>query len=123
MKPVKIKKLWSLEGQNITDVHNNQWSVLDLIERTKNFPVMEIPLQHLCIDFSLSGIIVRQFVAHMKMVLESNLDYPVILDENGGVFDGRHRIAKALLEEKTVIKAVRFETDPSPVISGKKKNE
>jgi len=60
----------------------------------------------------------RTFVAHMKMVLECDLKHPIILDENGGIFDGGHRVAKALLENAETIKAVRLTEDPMPIIKG-----
>ena len=38
----------------------------------------------------------------------------MILGSDGRVMDGMHRIARALLEERTTIRAVRFPTDPDP---------
>jgi len=40
------------------------------------------------------------------------LSYPIILDDEGYVMDGRHRIFKALLKNKPSIKAVRFTKTP-----------
>jgi len=54
------------------------------------------------------------FVAHMHQVYEADLSYPIILDEDGYVMDGRHRIAKALFLGLKTIKAVRFERTPLP---------
>ena len=53
-------------------------------------------------------------MGHMKSVNSANLKYPIILDEDGEVMDGRHRIMKAMLENKKTIKAVRFNENPSP---------
>ena len=50
----------------------------------------------------------------MKRVQETDLDHPLILDEEGFIMDGWHRVAKALLEGRETIKAVRFETTPAP---------
>ena len=53
-------------------------------------------------------------VMHVKAILESNLDFPIILDEDGYILDGRHRIMKAILNGESTIKAVRFEENPAP---------
>ena len=50
----------------------------------------------------------------LKNVLEADMSFPIILDEDGWVMDGRHRIAKALLEGHEKIKFVRFDVTPSP---------
>jgi len=50
----------------------------------------------------------------MKQVRDCDLNFPIILDDEGYVLDGRHRIIKALYEEQETIKAVRFEIMPEP---------
>lgn len=57
----------------------------------------------------------RQLVGHMKSVIKADLKYPIILDEDGELLDGRHRLMKALLEGKETIKAVRFVENPTHV--------
>lgn len=42
------------------------------------------------------------------------MDIPLILDEDGEVMDGRHRLMKAMLTGAETIKAVRFDENPSP---------
>lgn len=112
---VKIKKAWkSISGQRTTDSNGEVWMVTDLIARAKDLPVKDIPLDHLAIDFNIAGMKVRQFVSHMKLILEADMKYPIILDDEACIFDGRHRVAKALLEGHETIKAVRFEEDPEP---------
>lgn len=95
---------------------NKVWLVTSLIERSKELPVFEVPLAGL---FSGSGVFdpitsAYCLAKHMKRVQETNLDYPVIMDEEGFIMDGWHRVAKALLEGRKTIKAVRFETTPAP---------
>lgn len=91
------------------------WTIGNLIAKAKDLPVKEMPLEHLNIkDLSLSFETLRDVVMNIRAVLNADLSYPIILDENGSVMDGRHRIAKALLEEKETIKFVRFEKDPTP---------
>jgi ParB-like chromosome segregation protein Spo0J len=53
-------------------------------------------------------------VMHMHAVKNADLKYPIILDEDGEIMDGRHRIMKALYLGVESIKAVRFDANPSP---------
>lgn len=56
----------------------------------------------------------RSMVEHMKLVLETDFNYPIILSSNGRLMDGMHRVAKALLNETQYIQAVKFDVDPEP---------
>jgi len=56
----------------------------------------------------------RELVEHMRLVEEADLSFPIILSCDGRVMDGMHRIAKAALEGRREIEAVRFEQDPEP---------
>lgn len=51
---------------------------------------------------------------HMAAINAADLSYPIILDEDGEIMDGRHRIMKAMLAGEKTIKAVRFDENPSP---------
>ena len=75
---------------------------------------MEIPLDHLNIWHSYEKLTLRDMVMHMKAVNAADLEKPIILNEDGELMDGRHRIMKALLNEIPTIKAVRFDESPSP---------
>lgn len=112
---VKIEKPWNnLHDQKVDDDQGNVWKIPDLIERAKDLPIVDIPTSHIALNFKIGNMSVLEFVSHMKLILDANMDYPVILDEEACVFDGRHRIAKALLNEYEKIKTVRFEKDPPP---------
>jgi ParB-like chromosome segregation protein Spo0J len=50
----------------------------------------------------------------MQAVNAADLSKPIILNEDGELLDGRHRIMKALLVGHSTIKAVRFDENPSP---------
>lgn len=90
------------------------WSVPRLIELTRGLPVLRIPLQHLNVYYTYDSMTLRQMAGHIQAVKDADLSYPIILDEDGDVMDGRHRITKALLKGKKHILAVRFEVNPSP---------
>lgn len=48
------------------------------------------------------------------MIGETDLNFPIILSSDGRIMDGMHRVAKALLEGRGTIEAVRFRQDPEP---------
>jgi hypothetical protein len=56
----------------------------------------------------------REIVAHMHLVNACDLAHPIVLDAEGRVMDGMHRIAKALLLGRTEILACRFRKTPEP---------
>ena len=116
MKKLKIDK-WckNVVSNEFYKCGNKRWSIARLIEISKDFEVFEIPLIGLNI-YGMSPQIngMQEFVGRIKQVLDANLKYPIMLDDDGYVMDGRHRIAKALLEEKETIKAIRFEEMPEP---------
>lgn len=108
-----IEKFMDTKSQ-VSILGNHEWSVPRLFELARDLPVMEIPLAHLNVYYKYEGITLREFVTHMQAVLDADLSYPIILDEDGELMDGRHRIMKALLEKAETIKAVRFEKNPEP---------
>lgn len=90
------------------------WSVPRLLELSRNLPVIDIPLDHLNLANYYNKLNLREMVMHMRTVLAADLDCPIILDEDGEIMDGRHRIMKALLHDLPTIKAVRFDENPYP---------
>lgn len=110
--PVKIEAV---------PVHKNKfrdgskcWAVTNLIEQAEDLPVFDLPL--CCINLgsrvwepieSAKGL-----AEHMKRVLAVDTSMPVILDDEGYIMDGWHRVARALLDGESTISAVRFEANP-----------
>jgi hypothetical protein len=90
------------------------WHVSRLIQLAKDLPVMEVPLDHLYVYHKYDDISLREMVMHINAINNADLSCPIILDEDGEILDGRHRIMKAMLEGEKTIKAVRFEENPNP---------
>ena len=97
------------------------WDVPRLIGLSADLPVTNVPLEEIrdldTAYWALPGAehpTVRELVVHLRLVLDVDPSYPVILGSDGRVMDGMHRIARALLEGRTEIAAVRFATDPEP---------
>lgn len=110
---MKLPEFPSPETQELK-IGKIYWSVARLIQLAKDLPVMEIPLDHLNVYQVYKELTLRKLVMHMKTAINSDLDYPIILDEDGDIMDGRHRIMKALYFGKETIKAVKFQENPTP---------
>ena len=97
------------------------WDVRRLIELSSDLPIRKIdpaslediykPHWYLEQDAVPSP---ASIVDHIRLVQECDLAYPIILDAEGSVMDGMHRVCKALLNDIKEIDAVQFTTDPDP---------
>lgn len=105
---------WISPSNQMSILGGLSWSVPRLFELSKDLPVMEIPLEHMNMSYRYKNTTLREMVMHMNAVLNSDLEKPIILDEDGDIMDGRHRLMKAWLTGEKSIKAVRFEKNPSP---------
>ena len=72
--------------------------------KTFDLPLVGIDISHMPFSTTTFG----QFLYHLKRVNDTNLDYPVILDDEGVICDGWHRVAKAYLEGRPTVKAIRL---------------
>jgi hypothetical protein len=75
---------------------------------------MDIPLDHMHLYYTYEKLTLREMVMHMKAVNAADLEKPIILDEDGELMDGRHRLMKAMLLGNETIRAVRFDENPPP---------
>lgn len=110
-----------LSGCKVSDntfrgADNGVYQVARLIELAKGLEPFDAPVKCLCISTHIFHPIesARWLAEHVKRVNDTNLDYPVIMDADGMIMDGWHRVVKALVEGRETIKAVRFEKTPSP---------
>lgn len=112
LKPVRFANHTPLEGY-YNDGHGNLYSVARLIDMCKDLEPFDAPLQ----AFDLSSPIWQDYsifdlAFHVKAVNDADLSYPIILDWNGSIADGRHRLIKALVLGHTTIKCVRMYWKP-----------
>jgi hypothetical protein len=110
---MKIKQ-WAAPSEQMARLGRHHWSVSRLIELSRALPVIEIPLNHLHLFYKYESLTIREMVMHMKAVHAADLNAPIIIDEDGEIMDGRHRLMKAMLEGAESIKAVRFDENPPP---------
>jgi hypothetical protein len=97
------------------------WDVDRLIELSSELPVRNVELESIdeidsvyWFDDRFERPTVRKVVDHARLIEEVDLAYPIILGFDGRVMDGMHRIAKALLQGRTTISAVQFDTRLEP---------
>jgi len=97
------------------------WDVDHLVEASRDFPIVEIPLTSIdeidsvyWIGEDGSAPTVRILVRHMQLVKNANLSYPIIIGADGRVMDGMHRVAKALLVDRATVLAVKYDVQPEP---------
>lgn len=97
------------------------WDCDRLVELSAGLPREMIPLESIReLDEAYWGaedggrMTCREVVEHMRLAQEADLSFPIILSSDGRVMDGMHRVAKAALEGRERIEAVRFRDDPEP---------
>ena len=97
------------------------WDVDRLVELSQGLPILEVPVDSIVeVDSNywfggdFGEPMVRKMVEHMRLVRDVDPMFPIILGVDGRVMDGMHRIARALLEGRPTIRAVRFGTQPKP---------
>lgn len=99
------------------------WDVRRLVRLAEGLPVTEVSLDALAeVDEPVwsdrAALTLRKFVEHMQLAEAADLRHPILLTAEGRIMDGRHRVARALLEGRSVISAVRFDPTPEPDARG-----
>ena len=110
---MKVKG-WISPAEQMCSLGRHSWSVPRLFELARSLPVMTVPLNPLSLFYTYEKLTLREMVMHMKAVNDADLSKPIILDEDGELMDGRHRLMKAMLLGEESIQAVRFDVNPSP---------
>lgn len=110
---MEINKAWEFdESQSIT-VNGREYDVHECIRLAVDLEVRELPLRDMYAAYSSpTRNTLRSFVEHMKMVQDADLEFPILMNEDGDCIDGKHRMAKAMLLGCETIKAKRFLKDP-----------
>ncbi len=105
------------------------WYVLKLIELTRDFEVVQVPLAEIeelneTYWFSLGAPPVTKDIAqHAKQIYEVDTSYPIVLCPEGRVMDGMHRVCKIFLESGKTISAVKLADLHEPDYIGKEPHE
>lgn len=97
-----------------------EWDVERLWKLAEELPVEEIAIEEI---IGLDQVTwfspdqrptVRSVAMHARRIMNCDLSYPVILTDDGRVFDGMHRVARHLIDERETIQVKRFPVNPDP---------
>ena len=103
------------------------WNVKRLWQLSKALPVENKPIQAFqeAIDKWISFDSVEQpdgrmtasiDIEHFYRIKRASLKYPIILDMDGRIMDGMHRLMKTYLSDRPIILVVQFTKTPDPDI-------
>lgn len=103
------------------------WNVKRLWQLSKALPVENKPIQAFqeAIDKWISFESVEQpdgrmtaniDIEHFYRIKRASLKYPIILDMDGRIMDGMHRLMKTYLSDRPIILVVQFTKTPDPDI-------
>lgn len=90
------------------------WTVTNLIARSKDLVPFDLPLAAIYTGCQVWDAVGSAYgmAHHMRRALDVDTSYPIILDQEGFIMDGWHRVLRALIDGKATIKAVRFAETP-----------
>ncbi|MEM8993831.1 MAG: hypothetical protein AAGF23_03455 [Acidobacteriota bacterium] len=95
------------------------WLVKRLWRLAEGLPVELAPVD----DFDLDQVSwwrpgelpsIRSVLGHCRRILDADPTFPVIVSTSGVIMDGKHRLARAVLDGQSLLRAVRFGADPAP---------
>jgi len=96
------------------------WWTQRLWALAADLPVIQVPIADIA-EFDLDCWFqgrhtpsVRAVAEHACRIFNADLAFPVILNAEGQLMDGGHRLARAWMEGRTLIDAVRFPVTPDP---------
>lgn len=97
------------------------WDVARLIDLSKDLPRRNVTVSSIreidevyWFDDAEERPTCRKVLLHIRLINEVDPLHPIILGADGRLMDGMHRVAKALLQRREMIEAVKFEHDPAP---------
>lgn len=78
------------------------WKASTLWNAVKSKPPQRVPNRYILQECTWNISSLQRFADEVKNVQEVDLNYPIILDMNGNILDGAHRVVKAYLEGKDI---------------------
>ena len=78
------------------------WKASTLWDAVKDKTPQRVPNRYIMQECSWNIHTLLDFANEIRNINEVSLDYPIILDINGYILDGAHRVVKAYLEGKDI---------------------
>lgn len=101
------------------------WNVRRLIKLSCDFPVAEVQLTEIAeldethwYQHEGDSPTCRSLLKHMQLIDDVDAGFPIILDQDGRVMDGMHRVCRAVRDGKESVPAVQFAVTPDPDFIG-----
>lgn len=97
-----------------------EWDVARIWALAAALPIEEIPVEDIVGIDQVTWYgptdppTIRSIAIHARRIMACDLSYPVILTEDGRVFDGMHRVARHLADGRATIRVQRFPVNPAP---------
>ena len=102
------------DGKRLVWYTERLWSEARTL-KSFDIDLSQIPeLDHDCWFNHGSMPTLRNVADHCRRINHANLEWPIILNSDGSLMDGGHRVCKALLAGHKTIRAVRFAVMPKP---------
>lgn len=113
---LKIDVAWEFGDAQEIEISGKKYNVSATLFEARDLEVIDYPLDYMNISYcSPCADTFRDFVAHVMMVNQADTSHPIILNEDGSIIDGKHRLAKAILAGDKTIKCKRFDKDPCQI--------
>lgn len=111
-----IDKPWKYEESQMISIRGKLYNTHAAICLSSGLKLRKLKMADMYLSYCppCKGTL-RSFVEHVRSVVDADMSYPIILNEDGEVIDGRHRLAKAMLEGHDTIKVKRFDKDPESI--------
>ena len=115
-KPVALTQI-CFEDSGCEAGNGDYWKATTLYDAAKKqkCKIYRLPVEHIDLtDMPFDVRNVYGFAYHTKRMMDTDLKYPVLVGPLGGILDGWHRVAKALFEKRTYVKAIKLDVLPDP---------
>jgi len=92
------------------------WYVANLIQYTtnkENIIEYELDTYSIALNKTVWGqLTMYDVINHFRQTMESDLQYPIIVSEEGWILDGWHRVVNSIINNVRYVKAVRLKKNP-----------
>ncbi|NBB81690.1 MAG: hypothetical protein GVY36_19990 [Verrucomicrobia bacterium] len=113
--PPKVEMASADPLQDYYQRGGNLYSVARIVDEAKDLTPFDVPVASLDVSgVPFDELSLLEMAWHCRKVVDADLRYPIILDWDGCVADGRHRIVRALMDGRKTIKAVRLQHQMTP---------
>ena len=101
-------------ADNTYSADGKVWTVTNLIARAKDLVPFDLPLAAIYSGSEVWPAVGSAYgiAHHVRRALDVDISHPIIMCQQGFIMDGWHRVLRALIDGKTMIKAVRFAETP-----------